>query len=92
MFMKKSLVDKSTTFHYIQCMGYKTEVYVQGEWSTNAVVWPDAESADKAGYDLLCRWFVPTDYRVVEVDEEPNRPTWEEYVAQNGLPPQSVSL
>jgi len=73
-------------------MGYKTEVYVQGEWSTNAVVWPDAESADKAGVDLLGRWFVPTHHRVMEVDEKPNRPTWDEYVALNGLPPKKVSL
>ena len=58
----------------------------------NAVVWPDAASARKAGDDLLGRWFVPVAYRVQEVDEEPNRPTWDEHVAEHGLPPKSVSL
>lgn len=61
--------------------GYVTEVFVEGKWSRNAVVWPDKESADKAGWDLLGRWMVPTACRAVETDEEPNRPTWDEYVA-----------
>jgi hypothetical protein len=73
-------------------MGFKAEVYVDRTWSQNGEVWPDAESADKAGLNLLSRWFVPTDYRVVEVTDEPNRPTWDEWVAQNGLPKRSVSL
>ena len=73
-------------------MGWKSEVLVDGSWSTNAVVWPDEESAKAAGRDLLSRWFVPIDHRPVQVDEEPNRPTWDEYVAEQGLPPRSVRL
>ena len=72
--------------------GFKTEVLVAGKWSSNAVVWPDRESAKKAGVDLLNRWFVPDASRAVPTDDEPNRPTWDEHVAKEGLPPRSVSL
>ena len=72
--------------------GFKTEVEVSGEWSSNGVVWPDAESAYHAGVDLLGRWMVPTDHRVCPTSEEPNRPTWEEYVKKNGLPNKSVRV
>jgi len=74
-------------------VGYKSQmIFLDGSRSTNAVVWPDEESARLAGLDLLSRWFVPVDSAVIEVDEEPNRPTWDEWVNENGLPPQSVSL
>ena len=72
--------------------GWITEVCCQSTWSRNAIVWPDEHSAKQAGADLLSRWMVPTDYRAVEVDEEPNRPTWDEDVAARGLPPRSVQL
>jgi len=72
--------------------GFKTEVLVEGKWSQNGVVWPDRESAEQAGVDLLGRWFVPTDSRAVEVSDDPNRPTWTEHTARHGLPPRSVSL
>lgn len=72
--------------------GFKTEVLTQGSWTANGVVWPDRESAEKAGVDLLSRWTVPEDSRAVPTDEEPNRPTWDEHVAKEGLPPRSVSL
>lgn len=73
-------------------MGFKAEVLVDGTWSQNGEVWPDEDSAEKAGYDLLCRWFVPTDYRVVEVREMPNRPSWEKWVTDHGLPKKHVKL
>ena len=73
-------------------MGFRMEVLVEGKWSRNGQVWPDAESADAAGFDLRSRWWVPDDHRVVVTDEEPNYPTWTEYVAKNGLPARSVSL
>lgn len=72
--------------------GWKQEVLVDGTWSRDGVVWPDEKSALNAGSNLLMRWFVPTDYRAVAVTEEPNRPTWEEWIAQQGLPPTSVSV
>ena len=73
-------------------MGWKSEVLVDGTWSQNAIVWPDESSALSAGSNLLSRWFVPTDYRAVEVDEAPTDPTWEAKIAQQGLPPTSVQL
>ncbi len=73
--------------------GWKTEVETPKDvWTGNGIVWPDEESALRAGRDLLSRWFVPTDYRAVETDETPNRPTWDEHVAAKGLPPRSVQL
>ena len=72
--------------------GWVTEVFAQGEWVPNGIVWPDEESALEAGRDLLSRWFVPTDYRAVPTDKEPNRPTWAEQVAQQGLPAKSVEV
>lgn len=73
-------------------MGYKSEVLVGSEWATNAVVWPDATSALLAGENLMERWLLVLEYRYVEVDEVPNRPTWREWIAVNGLPPRSVQL
>lgn len=72
--------------------GYKAEVFVHGEWAQNAVVWPDAESAAKAGADLMSRWTLVRDWRVVEVTTEPNRKSWDERVAEKGLPPRRVQL
>ena len=73
-------------------MGSKAEVIVSGEWGQNGIVWPDRESAEKAAADLYGRWTLTSDHRAVEVDEEPNRPSWDQWVAERGLPPRSVSL
>lgn len=73
-------------------MTYKAEVLVQGEWSRNGEVWPDEASAFAAGQDLMGRWTLVRDHRVVAVDEPANRPTWEERVAAHGLPPRRVQL
>ena len=79
-------------------MGYKSEVFVDAEWGRNGVVWPDMASAEEAAADLYSRWTMTTDHRAVEVDEQPNRPTWDEWVAARGRvraggpPPRSVTL
>ena len=73
--------------------GFISEVKVGNEWGRNGVVWPTMESAERAAADLYSRWMLTTDYRAVEVQgEEPNRPTWDEWVAEHGMPPRSVSL
>jgi len=73
--------------------GYKSEVKVDNEWGRNGVTWPDLYSAEQAAADLYSRWSLTTDYRAVEVQgEEPNRPSWDVWVAEHGLPPRSVSL
>jgi hypothetical protein len=72
--------------------GFISEVLVSGAWSRNAVVWPDEESAQSAGADLMGRWMLVQDFRSVSVEEQPNRPTWAEQVALRGLPPKSVQL
>ena len=73
-------------------MGYKSEVLVDKEWGRNGIVWPDMASAETAAEDLYSRWTLTTDHRAVEVDEKPNRPIWDEWVAEHGLPPRSVTL
>ena len=73
-------------------IGYKSEVLVGGKWGQNAVVWPDRESAEAAAADLYSRWTLTAGHRAVEVQERPNRPTWDEWVAERGLPPRSVRL
>jgi hypothetical protein len=77
----------------VMSRGYKAEVRIgSSEWCQNGVVWPDKASAAAAALDLYQRWTLTTDHRAVESDEEPNRPTWEEWVAERGLPPRSVQL
>lgn len=73
-------------------MGFKAEVLVDGIWGSNGVTWPDMASASTAAHDLYNRWTAVADHRAVEVDEAPNRPTWDKWVAERGLPPRSVSL
>lgn len=51
---------------------FKTEVLVDGKWSTNSVVVATKEEAEAAGKELLSRWWVPTDSRAVESDEPVN--------------------
>ena len=73
--------------------GFKAEVLLAGgEWGQNGVVWPDEASAAAAAQDLWSRWTATVDHRAVEVDEEPNRPTWAEHIAAHGPPPRSVRL
>lgn len=83
-------------------MGWKSEVRTEpyrmvegeevGDWYPNGVVWPDEDSALAAGADIQSRWLLVLEHRAVQVDEEPNRPTWDEWVAEKGLPPRSVQL
>jgi len=74
-------------------MGWISEVQTGGnEWSRNAVVWPDKGSAEAAAIDLAGRWTMVSDWRVAKVDETPNRPSWEEWIAEKGLPARSVVL
>mgnify|MGYP003652315146 CR=1 FL=1 len=72
--------------------GYKAEVLVDGGWHQNGVTWPDRASGEAAARDLWSRWTATADHRAVEVDEDPNRPTWDEWVAAHGPPPRSVKL
>lgn len=73
--------------------GFKAEMQAaEGDWGTNAQVWPDRESAQQAGHNLLMRWTGCSDTRVIAVDEAPNMPTWDEHVEKRGLPPLRVTL
>ena len=53
-------------------MSWKMEVLVNGEWGTNACVYATKEEAEAAGIELLSRWFLPTDSRAVESNDEVN--------------------
>lgn len=43
----------------------RVEVFVEGEWAGNALRFATLEEAKTYGRDLLSRWMLPTDYRVV---------------------------
>ena len=51
---------------------WKTEVCVSGKWATNALRFATREEAEKAGVELLSRWFVPTDSRAAESNDPVN--------------------
>lgn len=53
-------------------MNWKPEVFVEGKWSQNALVFATREEAEQNARDLLMRWFVPTDSRAAESDEPVN--------------------
>ena len=53
-------------------MSWKPEVFLEGKWSANGLVFAtEKEAADNAAA-LLMRWFVPTDSRAVESTEPVN--------------------
>jgi hypothetical protein len=51
---------------------WKTEVCVDGKWATNALRFATQDEAEKAGRELLSRWWVPTDSRAAQSDEPVN--------------------
>ena len=48
---------------------YKYEVSVHKSWSGNGLRFATHDEADAAGRELLSRWWVPDEYRVVESSE-----------------------
>lgn len=55
--------------------GWITEFESGGSWASNALVFPDEESANAYGFNLLMRWTGASDFRAVPTDEAPNRPS-----------------
>jgi hypothetical protein len=54
-------------------MSFKPEVYITSEgWIQNGLAFATREEAEQNARDLLMRWFVPNDSRVVESDDKPN--------------------
>jgi hypothetical protein len=55
-------------------MSYRVEVHTPNDnaWAGNGLRFETREEADSYGFDLLSRWFVPDDYRIVEIDEPAN--------------------
>jgi hypothetical protein len=49
-------------------MNYKTEVFADGSWCGNALVFATEAEAVEHGKELLSRWMVPTDSRAVPTD------------------------
>jgi len=54
--------------------GFQAGMKIEGEAGLhfNACVFATSEEADSAGRELMSRWFVPTGFEVVAVDEGPN--------------------
>jgi hypothetical protein len=51
---------------------FKTEVCVQGDWSTNSMRYATEAEATAAGKELLSRWYVPTASRPSPSDDPVN--------------------
>lgn len=79
-------------------MAWKPEVKVQGDWSSNALVFASRDEASNYAADLWSRWTLCDDYRAVEVEA----PVTHEWSGERGLknletgterfPARSVSL
>lgn len=53
-------------------MSYKVEVQTGGDkWDSNLLRFPTEEKARAYGSDLASRWFLVSDWRVVESDDAP---------------------
>lgn len=50
-------------------MSYKTEVFADGSWCGNGLVFATEAEAVEYGKELLSRWMVPTDSRAVQCGE-----------------------
>lgn len=53
-------------------MSWKPEVFVDNQWSRNALVFATEQEAKDNARDLMMRWFAVSDSRAVEVDEPVN--------------------
>ena len=56
----------------VSMKSFKAEVLVDSKWSTNSCRFATQLEAEKAGRELLSRWYVPTDSRASESDDEIN--------------------
>lgn len=52
--------------------GWISEMFVDGTWSSNSLVFQTKKEAESYGRDLFSRWTLPTDKRVRRVRKEPN--------------------
>ncbi len=53
-------------------MSYRPMFLVGREWAGNALRFATREEAEQSALELMGRWFMPSDYRVDEVDGEVN--------------------
>jgi hypothetical protein len=53
-------------------MSYKPQVFVQGEWAGNALVFATEPEAQVYGLDLMRRWTLVESYRTVESTDPVN--------------------
>jgi hypothetical protein len=53
-------------------MSYRPMVKVGNEWAGNGVRFATQAEAEQSALELMGRWFMPSDYRVDEVDDEVN--------------------
>jgi hypothetical protein len=50
-------------------MPWKPEVFVEGQWSQNQLVFATREEAERNAHDLFMRWTSCSDSRAVEVPD-----------------------
>ena len=51
---------------------WKMEVCVDGKWASNSCRFATKDEAERAGVELLSRWFMPTDSRAAESEDAVN--------------------
>lgn len=78
-------------------MAWKPEVFVQGEWSRNTLVFATEKEATDYARDLHWRWTLCRDYRAVQVEAEVTH-EWSESEGlgpvggKKSFPPERVQL
>lgn len=53
-------------------MSWKPEVFVEGKWSRNGLVFETQEEAERNAKDLMIRWTMVEDSRATESDQPVN--------------------
>jgi hypothetical protein len=53
-------------------MSWKVEVFVEGQWVGNGLVFATSEDAEDYGKDLHRRWTMAKNWRTIETDSEVN--------------------
>lgn len=53
-------------------MAWKPEVFINGKWCRNSLVFASEQEAKDNALDLMTRWFLADDSRATEVNEAVN--------------------
>lgn len=60
-------------------MPWKPEVFVENQWSANALVFATEKEAAEYAYDMYSRWTLTADHRAAEAPDAKVNAKWENY-------------